>query len=219
VSYNTALGRLFCYDNQLTALDLSKNTALQELGCSGNQLATLDVSYNTALINLYCYDNQLATLDLSKNTALINLYCYDNQLTTLDVSKNTALKELGCYGNQFKGAVMDALIASLVDRTGAEEAGKFVVVSDTETDANRNTCTTAQVAAAKAKNWTSYNSDTDWNITEYAGSEPNAIEGVQTGDDATPTAIYDVSGRRIGQMQRGINIVKMRNGRTRKVMK
>jgi hypothetical protein len=156
---------------------------------------------------------------LSKNTALYYLYCYNNQLTALDVSKNTALQELCCFGNQFKGAVMDALIASLPDRTGAEKAGKFVVVSDTETDANRNTCTTTQVAAAKAKNWTSYNSDTNWKLTEYAGSEPTAIEGVQTGDDTTPTTLYDVSGRRIVQMQRGINIVKMRNGRTRKVLK
>jgi hypothetical protein len=32
-------------------------------------------------------------------------------------------------------------------------------------------------------------------------------------------AIYDVSGRRIPQMQRGVNIVKMSNGKTVKIKK
>jgi hypothetical protein len=114
---------------------------------------------------------------------------------------------------------MDALIASLPDRTGAEKAGKFVVVSDMETDANRNICTTTQVAAAKAKNWGSYNRNGGSSFIDYAGSDPTAIEGVQNNDSAVPIAIYDLSGRRIPQMQRGINIVKMSNGKTIKIKK
>ena len=100
MSKNTALETLWCYNNQLTSLDVSKNTALETLDCSENQLTLLDVSKNTALETLWCYNNQLTSLDVSKNTALIDLNCSENQLTSLDVSKNTELGWLYCQDNQ-----------------------------------------------------------------------------------------------------------------------
>ena len=101
IKYFTALECLYCSDNQLTSLDVSKNTALTELYCVGNQLATLDISKNTALIVLSCSENQLTTLDVSNNTTLTELWCSENQLTTLDVSNNTILITLGCDNNRF----------------------------------------------------------------------------------------------------------------------
>ena len=100
IEYFTSLNNLWCAENKLTALDVSKNTALTDLYCSRNQLTTLDVSKNTALTDLDCCYNQLTTLDVSKNTALTYLSCRNNQLTTLDVSKNTALTKLSCDNNQ-----------------------------------------------------------------------------------------------------------------------
>ena len=100
VSKNIELTLLLCNNNQLTKLNVSKNTDLEYLYCYGNQLTALDVSKNTALTWLLCYDNQLTELDVSKNTALTVLRCGNNQLTELDVSKNTALTELGCGYNQ-----------------------------------------------------------------------------------------------------------------------
>ena len=100
IEYFTALRVLWCGNNRLTALDVSKNTALTDLSCYNNQLTALDVSKNTALTNLHCSSNQLTALDVSKNTALMYLYCDDNQLTVLDVSGCTALEWLQCDGNQ-----------------------------------------------------------------------------------------------------------------------
>jgi Leucine-rich repeat (LRR) protein len=100
VSGCTALTDLYCYWNHLISLDVSKNTALEELRCSDNQLTSLDVSNNTALGMLSCSDNQLTSLDVSNNTALGMLSCSDNPLTSLDVSNNTALTDLYCAGNQ-----------------------------------------------------------------------------------------------------------------------
>ena len=100
VSKNMALTRLSCGDNQVTSLDVSKNTALTSLICYRNQLTSLDVSKNTALTILFCDGNQLTSLDVSKNTTLTLLMCSDIQLTSLDVSKNTALTSLSCHGNQ-----------------------------------------------------------------------------------------------------------------------
>jgi hypothetical protein len=148
------------------------------------------------------------------------LFCDDIALTAFDASKDKELAFLSCYGNQFRGTTMDAVIASLPDRTGAEIAGIIVVVSNLETDANRNVCTTAQVAAAKAKNWSCLNCVESGSYQDYAGSDPSGISNVQTDDtNAVPAAIYDLSGRRIPQMQHGVNIVRMSNGRTRKVIK
>ena len=100
VGHFTALQHLDCYDNQLTALDVSKNAALQWLNCANNQLTTLDVTKNTALKTLDCSWNSLSSLNVSKNTALMALLSYYNQLTTLDVSQNTELKSLVCEGNE-----------------------------------------------------------------------------------------------------------------------
>ena len=100
VSNNMALEMLWCAYNQLTALDVSNNTALEVLACDYNQLTALDVSNNTALKTLSCIGNQLTALDVSKNMALEGLFCVNNQLTALDVSENTALENLWFGGNQ-----------------------------------------------------------------------------------------------------------------------
>jgi hypothetical protein len=48
---------LYCYENKLTALDISKNTALTTLYCNDNQLKALDVSRNDKLISVSCTAN------------------------------------------------------------------------------------------------------------------------------------------------------------------
>ncbi len=99
VSKLTALRALTCMSNHLGSLDLSKNTALVHLWCDANRFTSLDVSNNTALERLRFADNRIESIDLSKNTALKELYCWRTQLTSLDVSKNTALEELSCPSN------------------------------------------------------------------------------------------------------------------------
>ncbi|MDR0292589.1 MAG: S-layer homology domain-containing protein [Oscillospiraceae bacterium] len=61
IEYFTALKWLFCYENQLTTLDVSQNTALEILSCTSNQLTMLDLSNNTNLEMLDCRDNYLAS--------------------------------------------------------------------------------------------------------------------------------------------------------------
>ena len=94
LGYFWALKELYCRDNQLTTLDVSKNTELKYLGCYKNQLTTLDVSKNTALEYLGCDNNQLTALDVSKNTALERLDCGGNPLTSLTVTDYSALESL-----------------------------------------------------------------------------------------------------------------------------
>ena len=93
------LKMLYCYNNQLTKLDVSKNTALVYLDCAENQLTELDVRQNAALWGLFCEGNQLSSLDVSNNTALDRLDCHLNNLTSLDLRYNTKLTQLGCNSN------------------------------------------------------------------------------------------------------------------------
>ena len=100
LSKNTKLRILDCGNNQLTSLDLRNNTALEHLGCSFNELTSLDVSSNIALKDFGCVGNKLTSLNLSNNTALTRLDCNGNELASLVVSGNTALEYLRCNGNQ-----------------------------------------------------------------------------------------------------------------------
>lgn len=96
IEYFTGLEMLFCYESNLTSLDVSNNKALKKLFCSGGNLTSLDVSNNTALIDLGFSFPNLTSLDVSNNKALKSLWCGNNKLTSLDVSKNTALIDLRC---------------------------------------------------------------------------------------------------------------------------
>ncbi len=66
---------LFCDDNNLTKLDLSKLKNLKKLYCSNNKLAKLDISQNTALTTLICNKNSIDTLDIRGNNNLTDLFC------------------------------------------------------------------------------------------------------------------------------------------------
>ena len=70
IQYFKNLFSLWCYDNNLTTLDVSNNTELEILACGNNQLTSLDVSHNTLLTDLMCSNNQLASVDLSNTNCL-----------------------------------------------------------------------------------------------------------------------------------------------------
>mgnify|MGYP000028410489 CR=1 FL=1 len=101
IEYFTALEYLYCYDNELTELDLRRNTKLKELNCSTNRLTVLDLSQNPKLKRVICSDNALTALNLSSNSKLTDLNASGNiceitltgntfdlsSLTGFDVSK------------------------------------------------------------------------------------------------------------------------------------
>jgi hypothetical protein len=58
---------LSCYNNLLTAVQVSNYPNLEKLLCAGNLLTSLDVTANTNLVDLRCGENYLTSLDLSNN--------------------------------------------------------------------------------------------------------------------------------------------------------
>ena len=100
IEFLTALDTLFCYENNLTSLNLSGNKLLTSLYCDDNQLTSLNVSGNTELCDLSCVGNQLTSLNVRQNLALEYLNCSENKLTSLDVTRNKSLQYLYCEYNQ-----------------------------------------------------------------------------------------------------------------------
>ena len=139
-------------------------TALESLNLDKNQVKYIDVSKNKELVYLRVERNQLTSLDVSKNEAMRFLMCGGNSLTELNTSGCTALERIRCWHNQFNGATMDSLIKNLPIVIKAE----LCIRNNTN---DRNTMTSSQVTAAKAKGWLpKHLVERTWE--EYAGTEP-----------------------------------------------
>ena len=102
VEYFTALQGLWCKDNHIKYMDLSKNKDLRGVWCSGNDFTSLDFSANPELVWVYCFDCKLTSLNVSKNPHMAYLECSGNPLKTLDVSKNPELEHLICSACELK---------------------------------------------------------------------------------------------------------------------
>ena len=124
VEYFTALQRLFCSNNNLTELDVSRNTALQTLWCSSNNLTVLDVRQNPSLKWLYCYNNNLTALDLSQNTALTTLECDNN---TYSIALTGGTFDLSTLPEGFD-------LSKASNWTNATVDGNTLTVTDLKTD-------------------------------------------------------------------------------------
>ncbi len=85
IEYFTELAELFCGDNNLTELDLSKNTKLVRLLCNNNNIRTLDLSKNREISSLFCENSGLYELTVG-STDLFQFECADNHLVKLDLS-------------------------------------------------------------------------------------------------------------------------------------
>ena len=96
----TALSTLYCFNNNLTTLNLSGNPNLNDLRCYGNSITSLNVSNNPNLTTFFCYNNMMTSLTGLSNTNVNDLRCSGNLLTALDVTGLPALFKLFCQNNQ-----------------------------------------------------------------------------------------------------------------------
>ena len=113
VSKNPLLRKLFCFENLLTELDVSRHPELFDLSCHYNQLTSLNVSGASSLYFFNCYNNQLTSLDVSSSIWLSDLFCENNQLTSLDMSSNIWLRRLNCSYNQLSTDALNDLFRTL----------------------------------------------------------------------------------------------------------
>jgi hypothetical protein len=127
-----SLQRLYCADNALTKLDLSKCINLTQLDCQDNQLTSLSIgSLKVEIVNiagnqltttglksngvsnleaLICAGNKMSTISyLSSMANLETLLCQDNQLSSLSISKCKELRNLVASNNKLVALNVPAL--------------------------------------------------------------------------------------------------------------
>ena len=100
IAYFANLTKLYCSDNQLTTLDVSKNAKLRILQCYNNGMQKLNLGDITHLTSLKCEDNNLTELDVSKNPNLEYLVCRENKLRRVVIGEKHRLRTLYLRGNQ-----------------------------------------------------------------------------------------------------------------------
>ena len=115
LEFATNLTQLYCEDNLLTSLDVTKCPKLNTLHCFNNKIAgTLDVSSHKLLSYFYCYNNKITDFGNSVPLGSFDrLYCQDNQLTSLDVSSSSSLTDLKCGGNPLTSLIMPIQLRKL----------------------------------------------------------------------------------------------------------
>ncbi len=100
IGYFSGIEVLFCYNNELTELDLSGLPKLIQVICIDNKLTKLVLPYQTEFGSLFCNENELTELDLSGSPMLVELNCTDNKLTKLVLPNQPKLTALMCDSNQ-----------------------------------------------------------------------------------------------------------------------
>ncbi|MCB9426359.1 MAG: T9SS type A sorting domain-containing protein [Flavobacteriales bacterium] len=90
---------IYCKNNKINYLDLSKNKNLQFLHCSSNELSALDLSNNHRLWNIECQENKLKELDFSNNPDLRNWKVSNPNLEYLNLKNgaNNCISGLATY--------------------------------------------------------------------------------------------------------------------------
>lgn len=96
IEFLTELRGLYCMDNKIKTMDLSKNKLLTGVWCSGNLFTSLDFTPNPNLEWVYCFDCKLTSLNVSNNPEISYIECNTNPLKKLDVTHNPKLEHLMC---------------------------------------------------------------------------------------------------------------------------
>lgn len=103
----TNLEELGCYNNKLSALDVSKLKKLRLLYAFNNRIVNLNISGIAQLEELFVQKNLLlVNLDISKHTKLKQLNIGNNKINKLDVSQMTDLELIEAENNDIETPVL-----------------------------------------------------------------------------------------------------------------
>ena len=99
---NPLLYALYCYNNEISKLDVGNFKELKYLYCDGNNLSELDISKCEKLEQLTCGFNNLSELNVRQNSKLYFIECGGNNLQSIDLSKNQELEDFRCENSPIK---------------------------------------------------------------------------------------------------------------------
>ena len=109
--YVTYLRILYCRDNNLKSLDISRNRNLEVLSFSGNPIAQMDVSCLPMLEIYECSHTGISEVDVSSNRNLQRLYCDGAPVRSLDLSGLGRLEIVECDDCCLEELVLDGCVS------------------------------------------------------------------------------------------------------------
>ena len=203
IHFFTELTSLYCFDNQLTSLDVSKNLVLRSLSCQNNQLTALDVSNNTALLSLYCHINQLTSLDLtglnsltifngSDQTPVLPLTgSYNNYSATINLNQPTFGQSGLSYSNGKLTSTSNTISSSSftveTGLAGKTLSGTLSLTYPTEYGVSIGTFANGSVTADKP--FAQLGEIVTLTITAATNYELETIVAYKTGESTTPVSL------------------------------
>lgn len=109
--YVTYLRILYCRDNNLKSLDISRNRNLEVLSFSGNPIAQMDVSC-LPMLEIYEFSHTgISEVDVSSNRNLQRLYCDGAPVRSLDLSGLGRLEIVECDDCCLEELVLDGCVS------------------------------------------------------------------------------------------------------------
>ncbi len=109
--------QIYCYTNNLKAIDIRDCPKLHELHCSDNDISEIDMRGCRDLGWLYCSYNKIEELDFTPldTHIFVRLDCSHNGLRKADITSMTYLLHLWCAGNYIGGEIPDWFTERLID--------------------------------------------------------------------------------------------------------
>ena len=172
-------------------------------------------------------DNCNAIIETETNTLIVG---FKNTVIPVSVTSIARVAFSGCSGlseitipnsvtsiSDFAFHNCESLtsVISLIEEPFEISSNVFEVVDFTTFTTNFTSATLLVPAGTKSK----YESKSAWNkFTNIVEMELNSVKSAQTDVTVEEMERYNISGQRISAMQKGLNIVKMSDGTTKKVM-
>lgn len=195
---------LNCSSCNLSELNIAKPEIMESLVCSENRLTSLDASHMSKLASLTCNKNNIKEINTSDLKELLNVNVSDNPITKFPLYASPKVSYVEINNTQLDVAALDDLYRSLrAIPQESQQTGIYYLAND--------------VADAPLSS-TSIASEKGWTVTVKGDGSGSGVDTVNAHTSATPTAYYTIDGRLHSTPQQGVNIMKMSDGTTRKII-
>ena len=180
-------------------------------GCSGLTSVTIPNSVTSIGRYAFEYCSGLTSVTIPNSVTSIGKWAFSNCKGLTSITIPNSVTNIGDFA--FHGCPDLTSVISLIEEPF--EINENTFYNWVEDHDEFTTATLYVPAGTKAK----YESTPAWNkFKMIVEQEVNAVKSVETDAQAEETERYNVSGQRISTPQKGLNIVKMSDGTTRKIM-
>ena len=162
-----------------------------------NSITSVTIPQGITVIGAQAFDGckKLNTISIGKTVVTIGSKAFANITSPASAPRRTATQSLSvrCYAENVPTTAFDAFEATPISQAA-------LIVEDNSVSAYKSTSP-----------WNQFG--TIMGITEATG-----IYGIRTDENAS-AKIYSLDGKPLNETQKGVNIIRMNDGRTKKVMK